>query len=136
MQSTFQLEQYDGEYRYERDGEKIQMSRDEVYENARYMLERILPAAEHWNVQMACHLEDPPAPELAGVEMWNWPVRIASRTSVWSPGCLSRGAFAVDLSMDSFLIYLLLVGAGRLREVCELGGLAVPRLQFLLRYRR
>jgi|EP01049_Picozoa_sp_SAG25_P010653 mannonate dehydratase len=38
------------------------------------MLRRIIPVAEHAGVQMAVHLEDPPAPDLAGVEMWNWPV--------------------------------------------------------------
>lgn len=75
LQSTFRLEEYNTQYRYTRGGQEIHMSRDEVYEHARYMLERIIPTAERWGVQMACHLEDPPAPELAGVEMWNWPVK-------------------------------------------------------------
>ena len=30
--------------------------------------------AEKYNVQMACHLDDPPAPVLKGVERWDWPV--------------------------------------------------------------
>jgi mannonate dehydratase len=30
--------------------------------------------AEQYNVQLACHLDDPPAPVLRGVERWNWPV--------------------------------------------------------------
>ena len=75
LQSTFRLEEYDRAHRYSRGGKQVRMSKDEVYEKARYMLERIIPTAERWGVQMACHLEDPPAPELAGVEMWNWPVR-------------------------------------------------------------
>ena len=45
-----------------------ELSRDAVYERARYMLERIIPVAERCGVQMACHLEDPPAPHLAGYD--------------------------------------------------------------------
>lgn len=41
-------------------------------------LTRVRPGA----VQMACHLEDPPAPVLGGVEMWNWPVRGHWRSQV------------------------------------------------------
>jgi len=38
------------------------------------MLKRIIPVAEEHKVQMACHLNDPPAPVLNGVGKWNWPV--------------------------------------------------------------
>ena len=50
------------------------VSREEVYERARYFLERVIPCAERYNVQMACHLNDPPAPVLRGVKQWNFPV--------------------------------------------------------------
>lgn len=50
------------------------LSRETVYERAKYFLDRVIPTAEKWNVQLACHLEDPPAPQLRGIEMWNYPV--------------------------------------------------------------
>jgi len=50
------------------------VSRDEVFARARYFLERVIPVAEEYRVQLACHLDDPPAPVLNGVEKWNWPV--------------------------------------------------------------
>eukprot|EP01046_Picozoa_sp_COSAG06_P083341 COSAG06_NODE_30250_length_542_cov_0.805869_1_plen_87_part_10 len=50
------------------------LSKETVYERAKYFLERVIPTAEEFNVQMACHLEDPPAPVLRGIEMWNYPV--------------------------------------------------------------
>ena len=50
------------------------LSKETVYERAKYFLERVIPTAEEYNVQMACHLEDPPAPVLRGIEMWNYPV--------------------------------------------------------------
>jgi mannonate dehydratase len=50
------------------------VSREEVYARAKYFLERVMPTAEEFNVQMACHLNDPPAPVLRGVEQWNFPV--------------------------------------------------------------
>ncbi|MDA0745603.1 MAG: mannonate dehydratase [bacterium] len=50
------------------------VSREEVYERATYFLERVIPVAEENKIQMACHLDDPPAPKLNGVEKWNWPV--------------------------------------------------------------
>ncbi|MFH1571746.1 MAG: mannonate dehydratase, partial [Gemmatimonadota bacterium] len=39
-----------------------------------YFLERVVPVAEEYRVQLASHLDDPPAPVLRGVERWNWPV--------------------------------------------------------------
>ena len=51
-QSTFHLAEYDQEQRYP----VGELSRDEVYARAQYMLERIIPVAEEAGVQMACHL--------------------------------------------------------------------------------
>eukprot|EP01051_Picozoa_sp_SAG22_P010552 SAG22_NODE_956_length_6320_cov_2.476933_2_plen_147_part_00 len=68
------------------------LSKEEVYDRARYFLRRVLPHAEKWNVQLACHLEDPPAPELLGIEMWNYPVL---------EGC-ERFANLVDSPMHGF----------------------------------
>jgi hypothetical protein len=44
------------------------VTREEVYDRAKYFLEGVIPTAEKFNVQMACHLNDPPAPVLRGVE--------------------------------------------------------------------
>ena len=40
----------------------------------RYFHERVVPIAEHFKVQLACHLDDPPAPSLKGVARWDYPV--------------------------------------------------------------
>ena len=50
------------------------VTREEVYARAKYFLDGVMPTAEKYNVQMACHLNDPPAPVLRGVEQWNFPV--------------------------------------------------------------
>lgn len=65
--NSFRLAEYDNDTRYAA-GE---VSREEAFERAAYMLERIMPVAEQCKVQMACHLNDPPAPVLNGVEKWN-----------------------------------------------------------------
>ena len=57
-QSTFHLAEYDQEQRYP----VGELSRDEVYARAQYMLERIIPVAEEAGVQMACHLCAPYPP--------------------------------------------------------------------------
>ncbi len=51
------------------------ITRDEVFERISYLLERIVPVAERCRVQLCCHLSDPPAPVLRGVERWDYPVR-------------------------------------------------------------
>ena len=51
------------------------VSREAAFARAAYFLERVIPVAEECKVQMACHLNDPPAPVLRGVERWNWPVQ-------------------------------------------------------------
>ena len=68
--SSFVLEEYDNEKRYEAGD----VSREESFDRAAYFLERIMPVADENNIQMACHLNDPPVPILNGVEKWNWPV--------------------------------------------------------------
>ena len=68
--STFRLEEYDNEVV----GEAGRVSREEVFERAGYFLERVIPVAEANRVQFACHLNDPPAPVLQGVERWNYPL--------------------------------------------------------------
>jgi mannonate dehydratase len=50
------------------------VSREEAFVRAAYFLERIIPVAEEYKIQMACHLNDPPSPKMNGVEKWNWPV--------------------------------------------------------------
>ena len=50
------------------------VTRDEVFARMKYLLERIVPVAERCKVQLCCHLSDPPAPVLRGVERWDWPV--------------------------------------------------------------
>ncbi|MFT5369852.1 MAG: mannonate dehydratase [Candidatus Latescibacterota bacterium] len=68
--STFKLDEYDNETLTEA-GE---VSRDEAFERIEYFLKRVIPVAEEYKVQMACHLNDPPAVVLKGVERWNYPV--------------------------------------------------------------
>jgi mannonate dehydratase len=50
------------------------VSRDDAFERIGHFLERVIPVAEEYRVQMACHLNDPPAPVLRGVERWNYPM--------------------------------------------------------------
>jgi len=50
------------------------VTRDECFERAAWFLERVVPVAEEYKIQLACHLNDPPSPMLNGVERWNWPV--------------------------------------------------------------
>ncbi len=68
--SSFVLADYDNDKRYAA-GE---VTREQAFERAAYFLERVIPVAEEHRIQMACHLNDPPAPVLNGVERWDWPV--------------------------------------------------------------
>ena len=68
--STFDISKFDNEALTEAG----QVSRGEAFERIAYFLERVIPVAEANKVQMACHLNDPPAPVLRGVERWNYPV--------------------------------------------------------------
>jgi mannonate dehydratase len=68
--SSFELAKFDNETL----SEAGVVSRDEAFARATYWLERVIPVAEEYKVQMACHLNDPPSPVLKGVERWNWPV--------------------------------------------------------------
>ncbi len=68
--STFDMSQYDNDTL----SEAGKVSREEAFERVGYFLERVIPVAEANKVQMACHLNDPPAPVLRGVERWNYPV--------------------------------------------------------------
>ena len=51
------------------------VDRDEIFARALYFLERVIPVAEEYKVQMASHLPDPPAPALRGEVRWNYPVK-------------------------------------------------------------
>jgi mannonate dehydratase len=68
--SSFKLSEYDNEVL----SVAGVVSRDEAFGRAAYFLERVIPVAEEYKVQLACHLNDPPAPVLNSVEKWNWPV--------------------------------------------------------------
>lgn len=68
--STFDLTRFDNETL----SEAGRVSRDEAFDRAGYFLERVIPVAEACKVQMAAHLDDPPAPVLKGVERWNYPM--------------------------------------------------------------
>lgn len=68
--STFDLSKYDNETL----SGAGRVDRDEAFARISYFLERVIPVAEEYGVQMACHLNDPPAPVLRGVERWNYPV--------------------------------------------------------------
>jgi len=68
--STFDMSQYDNETLTEAG----RVSREEALARAAFFLERVIPVAAENKVQMAVHLNDPPAPILKGVERWNYPV--------------------------------------------------------------
>ena len=68
--SSFEFAKYDNDEPHKGG----QVSRDEVFSRAAYFLERVVPVAEEYKVQLACHLPDPPAPVLRGEERWNYPV--------------------------------------------------------------
>ena len=68
--STFDMSKYDNETL----SPAGKVSRDEAFARIAYFLERVAPVAEEYKVQLAAHLNDPPAPVLRGVERWNWPV--------------------------------------------------------------
>ena len=68
--SSFELSEYDNETLTEAG----RVNRNEVFDRAAYFLERVIPVAESYQIQMACHLNDPSAPVLRGVGRWNWPV--------------------------------------------------------------
>ena len=68
--SSFDISKYDNETL----SEAGRVNRDEAFARARYFLERVIPVAEEYKVQLAVHLNDPPAPVLRGVERWNYPM--------------------------------------------------------------
>jgi mannonate dehydratase len=50
------------------------VSIDELYERITYLLDRLLPVAEEYKVQLANHIADPPAPVgYRGITRWNSP---------------------------------------------------------------
>lgn len=50
------------------------VSVDEIYERTTYLLDRILPVAEEFNVKLGNHIADPPAPVgYRGITRWNSP---------------------------------------------------------------
>ncbi|MBM1105756.1 mannonate dehydratase [Aurantibacter crassamenti] len=47
---------------------------DEIYERITYFLDRVIPVAEEYNVKLANHIADPPAPVgYRGITRWNSP---------------------------------------------------------------
>ncbi|MBK5278636.1 MAG: mannonate dehydratase [Bacteroidia bacterium] len=50
------------------------VSIDEIYERITYLLDRIIPVAEEYKVQLANHIADPPTPAgFRGITRWNSP---------------------------------------------------------------
>jgi len=43
------------------------ISEDELWQNLEYFLQRVLPVAEKWNVQLAMHPDDPPLSPIRGI---------------------------------------------------------------------
>ncbi len=51
-----------------------EVSVDEIYERINYLLDRLLPVAEEYNVKLANHIADPPTPAgFRGITRWNSP---------------------------------------------------------------
>ena len=68
--SSFEFSKFDNDTPHE----ATPVSREEMFEHILYFLERVIPVAEEYRIQMACHSPDPPAPNLLGEERWNYPV--------------------------------------------------------------
>ncbi len=68
--SSFEFSKYDNDEPHEAG----RVDLDEIFARIQYFLEGVIPVAEEYGVQMACHLPDPPAPVLRGEERWNYPV--------------------------------------------------------------
>ncbi len=68
--STFDLARFDNDTL----SEAGRVDRDEAFARILHFLQRVVPVAEEYKVQLAAHLNDPPAPVLKGVERWNYPV--------------------------------------------------------------
>jgi mannonate dehydratase len=68
--SSFEFDKYDNDEPHEAG----QIDHEEGYSRIRYWLDRVIPVAEEYKVQMASHLPDPPAPLLRGEERWDYPV--------------------------------------------------------------
>ena len=68
--SSFEFSKYDNEEPHEAG----RVDHDEIFARIQYFLEGVIPVAEEYGVQMACHLPDPPALVLRGEERWNYPV--------------------------------------------------------------
>ncbi|MDA0335728.1 MAG: mannonate dehydratase [bacterium] len=68
--SSFEFSKYNNDEPHK--GGRV--DRDEIFARASYLLERVIPVAEEYNVQMASHLPDPPADVLRGEDRWNFPV--------------------------------------------------------------
>lgn len=50
------------------------VSIDEMFERIKYLLDRLIPVAEEYNVQLANHIADPPTPAgFRGITRWNSP---------------------------------------------------------------
>ncbi|MBS12319.1 MAG: hypothetical protein CME19_12035 [Gemmatimonadetes bacterium] len=69
--SSFEFDKYDNEEPHKGG----QVDRDEILARAKHFLDRVIPVAEEYEVQMASHLPDPPAPVLRGEVRWNYPVK-------------------------------------------------------------
>ena len=55
-------------------GDRRGASIDDIYERITYFLDRVLPVAEEYNVRLANHIADPPAPVgYRGITRWNSP---------------------------------------------------------------
>lgn len=70
MYSTFDISKYDNQTL----SEAGRVDREEAFARIQHFLERVVPVAEEYKVQLAAHLNDPPAPVLKGVERWNYPM--------------------------------------------------------------
>lgn len=72
--STWNYEEAIAQGMHEEMTEAGTVDRDEMYERIHYMLERVIPVAEEYNVKMACHIPDPPVePGYRGITRWNSP---------------------------------------------------------------
>jgi mannonate dehydratase len=101
---------------------------DQIFERIRYFHERVVPVAEHWKVQLACHLDDPPAPSLRGVARWDFPVFEGEENGRTHQ--LTNASRSLDKRAARATVF------ARLQEIRGDGGLALQWAELLLWHSR
>lgn len=102
-----------------------QVSCDDMFERITYLLDRILPVAEHWNVRLGNHIPDPPTPPgFRGICRWSGQDLVAALrrfANLYDSPChglnLCLGTCAEGLEPPHTEIYDIIRFLGRRRQI-------------------